>query len=141
MIPISLFVTIEITRLTQALFMFSDNEMRSPQGERMRPNNSNLNEDLGRVRFLVFSRARAAPSGAYTPRRGLQGEPQVDHIFSDKTGTLTQNLLKVKHWYIQGRISDEDDDGTFGRLAKVTSHPWDQLFRLVVGRTRMRCGN
>ena len=49
MIPISLFVTIEISRLTQALFMFSDNEMRSPQGERMRPNNSNLNEDLGRV--------------------------------------------------------------------------------------------
>ena len=43
MIPISLFVTIEISRLTQALFMFSDDDMMSPLGERMRPNNSNLN--------------------------------------------------------------------------------------------------
>jgi len=50
MVPISLFVTIEISRLAQALFMFWDDEMMSPQGERMKPSNSNLNEDLGRVR-------------------------------------------------------------------------------------------
>lgn len=44
---------------------------------------------------------------------------QVDHIFSDKTGTLTQNIMKLRHWYIQGRIYDENDDGQLAQLAKV----------------------
>jgi magnesium-transporting ATPase (P-type) len=61
MIPISLFVTIEISRLTQALFMYSDNEMMSSTGQRMRPNNSNLNEDLGRVRSHRRRRTRMRP--------------------------------------------------------------------------------
>ena len=44
---------------------------------------------------------------------------QVDHIFSDKTGTLTQNIMKLRHWYIQGRIYDENGDGQLAQLAKV----------------------
>ena len=43
-------------------------------------------------------------------------------MFSDKTGTLTQNLMKLRHWYIQGRIYDENEDGTFGQLAQVRQH-------------------
>jgi len=55
MIPISLFVTIEISRVVQAIFMYSDDDMASADGKiRMRPQNSNLNEDLGRVPCIFF---------------------------------------------------------------------------------------
>jgi len=49
MVPISLFVTIEIARLCQAIFMYWDNGMMSKEDIRMVARNSNLNEDLGRV--------------------------------------------------------------------------------------------
>ena len=81
MVPISLFVTIEISRLCQALFMYWDNVrkntsrpfscctyliltyfclfvlqgMMSKENIRMVARNSNLNEDLGRVRSLSLS--------------------------------------------------------------------------------------
>lgn len=52
MIPISLFVTIEISRVIQALYMYWDEGMTSKGGIPMIPRNSNLNEDLGRVKLL-----------------------------------------------------------------------------------------
>ncbi|KCV70111.1 hypothetical protein H696_03573 [Fonticula alba] len=80
LIPISLFVTMELARLTQAGFMFLDDRMRSVDGIRMRPTNSNLNEDLGRV----------------------------TRVFSDKTGTLTQNIMRLRFWHVLGgRTHDE----------------------------------
>lgn len=45
----------------------------------MRANNSNLNEDLG----------------------------CVDYIFSDKTGTLTQNVMEMALFFIDGEVVDE----------------------------------
>lgn len=61
LIPISLFVSLEISRVFQALFMYGDEGMRAEDGTRMRPQNSNLNEDLGRVRFAPASFAPARP--------------------------------------------------------------------------------
>jgi phospholipid-transporting ATPase len=56
MIPISLFVTIEIARLLQAFFMVWDNDMRAgPENSKMRVRNSNLNEELGNVRIGLTS--------------------------------------------------------------------------------------
>ena len=82
-IPISLFVTIELVRLGQATFMVWDEKMEYKRGDGnkipMRVNNSNLNEDLG----------------------------AVDYIFSDKTGTLTQNSMNMAKWYCEGMIMDE----------------------------------
>jgi len=86
-IPISLFVTIEIARLAQGLFMRWDKKMMydrpNPDGtflrQYMRPNNTNLNEDLG----------------------------MVEYVFSDKTGTLTQNNMVLAKFFINGHIFDE----------------------------------
>jgi phospholipid-transporting ATPase len=86
-IPISLFVTIELCRLGQAAYMVWDVKMMArrerPDGTfemiPMKVNNSNLNEDLG----------------------------CIDYIFSDKTGTFTQNSMNMSNYFIEGCVLDE----------------------------------
>ncbi|KAI8815517.1 uncharacterized protein EV422DRAFT_502297 [Fimicolochytrium jonesii] len=81
-IPISLFVTIEIVRVIQAKYIQWDFDMRSYMTNsdgsvltvKSKANNSNLNEDLG----------------------------VVEYVFSDKTGTVTRNEMKVVGWYLDG---------------------------------------
>eukprot|EP00668_Euglena_longa_P029691 GGOE01037058.1.p1 GENE.GGOE01037058.1~~GGOE01037058.1.p1 ORF type:complete len:1107 (-),score=354.22 GGOE01037058.1:224-3544(-) len=65
MIPISLFVTIEVSKACQAKFMEVDERMVD-NGRSMKVKTSNLNEDLGQIRY----------------------------IFTDKTGTLTDNIMR-----------------------------------------------
>eukprot|EP00756_Hemistasia_phaeocysticola_P012284 Hpha_TRINITY_DN15186_c2_g2::TRINITY_DN15186_c2_g2_i1::g.128655::m.128655/K14802/DRS2, ATP8A; phospholipid-transporting ATPase len=87
MIPISLFVTIELCKAAQALLMYTDIRMRSwlrdannevvgekPAG--CHPRTSNLNEQLAIVRY----------------------------VFSDKTGTLTENRMQ----FHTGEIGNPD---------------------------------
>ncbi|KAJ3147903.1 hypothetical protein HDU86_007644 [Geranomyces michiganensis] len=81
-IPISLFVSIEMVRVIQAKYIQWDRAMRSYQENsdgstltvKAKANNSNLNEDLGVVQY----------------------------VFSDKTGTVTRNEMKVIGWYLDG---------------------------------------
>jgi phospholipid-transporting ATPase len=84
MIPISLFVTIELCKVAQAQFMRWDHEMFEWMYEKWvwcNPNTSNLNEQLAMVKF----------------------------IFSDKTGTLTENVMVYKRGDILGKNIDSDD--------------------------------
>ena len=70
-IPISLYVSLELVQFIQALFMRWDAQMRvTLHGQELatRVNSSNLNEELA----------------------------QVHYIFSDKTGTLTENSMVFK---------------------------------------------
>lgn len=70
-VPISLFITTELCKVIQAQWMRVDCDLMEFMGDRWRhcqPNTSNLNEQLAMVRF----------------------------IFSDKTGTLTENVMKFK---------------------------------------------
>ena len=67
LIPISLLVTLEGVKFLQANFINNDIEM-SYQGTNALARTSNLNEELG----------------------------QIKYVFSDKTGTLTQNVMKFK---------------------------------------------
>lgn len=75
MVPISMYMNIELYRVFGALFMRSDlnlydEETNQPCGV----NASNLNEDLG----------------------------QINILFSDKTGTLTKNQMLFLKCYVNG---------------------------------------
>ncbi|RPA81799.1 phospholipid-translocating P-type ATPase [Ascobolus immersus RN42] len=76
LVPISLYISIEIIKLAQAFFIFSDIKMYY---ERLdypcTPKSWNLSDDLG----------------------------QIEYVFSDKTGTLTQNLMEFRKCSVNGQ--------------------------------------
>lgn len=76
-VPISLIVTMEVVKFFQAQFIQWDTEIYDQTKDLpTKVQTSNLNEQLG----------------------------QVDYVFSDKTGTLTCNLMEFKKMSI-GNIS------------------------------------
>ena len=83
MIPISLYVIIEVLKLVQSSLVKWDNYMYDPETEkRAECRNSDLVEELG----------------------------QVDFIFSDKTGTLTCNKMLFKKCSVGGKVYGTDDE-------------------------------
>ncbi|XP_063822890.1 phospholipid-transporting ATPase IF-like [Ostrinia nubilalis] len=79
-IPMSLYVTIELNKFLGTYFIGWDEELRCEEtGRPALANTSDLNEDLG----------------------------QVEVLFSDKTGTLTKNLMVFKACTIRGHVYEE----------------------------------
>ncbi|WVW84748.1 hypothetical protein I302_106783 [Kwoniella bestiolae CBS 10118] len=79
-VPISLYITVEVVKTIQAYFIFQDVEMYyEPYDTPCVPKTWNISDDLG----------------------------QIEYVFSDKTGTLTQNIMEFKKCSIQGKIFGE----------------------------------
>eukprot|EP00010_Vexillifera_abyssalis_P003085 CAMPEP_0201558862 /NCGR_PEP_ID=MMETSP0173_2-20130828/70485_1 /ASSEMBLY_ACC=CAM_ASM_000268 /TAXON_ID=218659 /ORGANISM="Vexillifera sp., Strain DIVA3 564/2" /LENGTH=1160 /DNA_ID=CAMNT_0047972505 /DNA_START=12 /DNA_END=3490 /DNA_ORIENTATION=- len=77
LIPISLYVSLEMVKVMQARFIEADRTMYHFESEfRMQCRTSALNEELG----------------------------QVEYIFSDKTGTLTSNQMRFRMCSINGNV-------------------------------------
>jgi phospholipid-translocating ATPase len=75
LVPISLYITLEIIRTAQAFFIYSDTFMYYEKIDYpCTPKTWNISDDLG----------------------------QIEYIFSDKTGTLTQNVMEFKKCTING---------------------------------------
>lgn len=96
-VPISLYICIEFVRTLQAFFIWADDHMYyRPTKKRTLARSWNLSDDLG----------------------------QIQYIFSDKTGTLTQNLMLFRQCCIGGKVyagmgrleaiaeEEEDSEGT-----------------------------
>jgi phospholipid-transporting ATPase len=92
-VPISLLVTLEMVRFIQAFFISKDADMKT--GDDIFPviQSSNLNEEIG----------------------------QIHYIFSDKTGTLTCNIMEFKKICIGGVSYGENHDLTEQNRPKVTN--------------------
>jgi phospholipid-translocating ATPase len=75
LVPISLYISLEIIRSCQAFFIYSDTFMYYEKLDYpCTPKSWNISDDLG----------------------------QIEYIFSDKTGTLTQNVMEFKKCTING---------------------------------------
>ena len=88
-VPISLLVTLEMVKVFQGIVMRNDPKMTSRDDIKTSVQSSNLNEELG----------------------------QINYVFSDKTGTLTQNLMEFKNICIGQRSY-----GTFTSSNKCYSY-------------------
>lgn len=76
-IPVSLFVTLEFVRLVQGIFISADPRMKTGEQNAV-ARSTNLNETLG----------------------------TIQHVLSDKTGTLTENIMRYAACSAGGHIYD-----------------------------------
>lgn len=85
MIPISLYITMELVRLGQSYFMIGDRHMYdSSTDSRFQCRSLNINEDLGQIRY----------------------------VFSDKTGTLTENKMEFRRASVSGQSYGKSPSST-----------------------------
>ncbi|XP_013396894.1 phospholipid-transporting ATPase ID isoform X2 [Lingula anatina] len=85
-VPISLYVSVEVIRFVNSWWINWDRKMHHPQSDTpARARTTTLNEELG----------------------------QIEYIFSDKTGTLTQNIMTFNKCSINGKMYGDpyDPDG------------------------------
>ncbi|KAI8128151.1 hypothetical protein FF38_14449 [Lucilia cuprina] len=92
-VPISLYVSVEVIRFVQSFLINWDEEMYyEPTKTHAKARTTTLNEELG----------------------------QIQYIFSDKTGTLTQNIMTFNKCSINGRTYGDVFDLRTGEVVEIT---------------------
>ncbi|OCT86919.1 probable phospholipid-transporting ATPase IM isoform X1 [Xenopus laevis] len=107
-VPISLYVSVEVIRLGHSYFINWDRKMfYSKRGTPAEARTTTLNEELG----------------------------QIEYIFSDKTGTLTQNIMTFNKCSVNGKVYGELRD-ELGRKLEITekTDPVDFSFNPLADR-------
>ncbi|KAD3640376.1 hypothetical protein E3N88_29599 [Mikania micrantha] len=111
MIPISLYISMELVRVGQAYFMIRDSKMYDEtSNSRFQCRALNINEDLG----------------------------QIKYVFSDKTGTLTENKMEFKYASIFGvdysgeKINSEGEQR--GYCIQVNEQVWRPKMKVEVDK-------
>ncbi|BFZ58522.1 phospholipid transporting ATPase [Savitreella phatthalungensis] len=95
LVPISLYISIEIVKTAQAYFIYSDLDMYHAELDYpCTPKSWNISDDLG----------------------------QIEYVFSDKTGTLTQNVMEFKKCTINGIPYGEAYTEAMAGIAKRQGH-------------------
>ncbi|XP_025199207.1 phospholipid-transporting ATPase ID isoform X2 [Melanaphis sacchari] len=101
LVPISLYVSVEVVRFVQSFFINWDEKMYDKQsGTSAKARTTSLNEELG----------------------------QIQYIFSDKTGTMTKNIMTFKKCSINGIVYGDQSEIHYGKsddVIKVGPPPVD----------------
>lgn len=95
MIPLSLYVSLEIVKLFQMLLLNDVDMYDKASNTPMEARTSTINEELG----------------------------QVNYIFSDKTGTLTNNSMRFRRMSVAGTAWLHEDDLREDAINKTTRNP------------------
>ncbi|KAM7346679.1 ATPase phospholipid transporting 8B isoform 4-T4 [Cochliomyia hominivorax] len=96
-VPISLYVSVEVIRFVQSFLINWDEEMYyEPTKTHAKARTTTLNEELG----------------------------QIQYIFSDKTGTLTQNIMTFNKCSINGRTYGDVIDLRTGEVVEITDNEY-----------------
>ena len=107
MIPISLYVIIEVLKLIQSSLIGWDELMCDDETDQKADcRNSDLIEELGQIEF----------------------------VFSDKTGTLTQNKMEFKMCSIQGKIFTDHEGAIEDHMHVHGLQNWKEMTRQAIER-------
>ncbi|KAI8100209.1 uncharacterized protein BX664DRAFT_355545 [Halteromyces radiatus] len=108
-VPISLYISVEIVKTFAAYFIHADIDMYHEQTDTAcLPRTWNISDDLG----------------------------QIEYVFSDKTGTLTQNVMEYRKCTIGGiEYGLGETEATYGSYKRDSGHQENDINGSIVEKT------